>query len=97
MKRDRRLLIALLLFLAATVAAIIQSWIVSMYIVAAVMGGGYWDQFIEFFGLEPITGPNQACFDYCAPTLPFIAGWIAIGGFVIGCILVAHAWWKPER
>ena len=97
LKRDRRLLIALMLFLAAALAGVIQAWIVNRYIVAAVMGGGYWDQFIELFDLEPITGPNQACFDYCAPSLPFFAGWIALGAFVGGCIFVAHAWWKPER
>ncbi|RKF18229.1 hypothetical protein D6851_15595 [Altericroceibacterium spongiae] len=85
------------MFLAAAVGGTIQAWIVNRYIVAAVMGGGYWDHFIEFFELEPITGPNQACFDFCASSLPFIAGWIAIGAFISGCILVAHAWLKPER
>jgi len=97
MKRDRRLLIAMLLFLVAVIAGLIQAWIINLFIVAAVMGGGYWDHFIELFGLDPITGPNQACFDYCAPSLPFIAGWIGIFAFLAGCSMVAYAWWKPKR
>lgn len=97
MKRDHRLLIAMLLFLVAVIAGLIQAWIVNLFIVAAVMGGGYWDHFIELFGLDPITGPNQACFGYCAPSLPFIAGWIGIAAFSAGCFLVAYAWWKPRR
>ena len=90
LKRDRRLLVALMLFLAALIASLIQAWIVNLYIVAAVMGGGYWDHFIELFGLDPIVGPNQFCFDYCAPTLPFLAGWIGIIAFLSGCLTVAH-------
>ena len=98
MKRDRRLLIALLLFLVAVIAGFIQAWIVNLYLVAAVMGGGgYWDHFVKLFELDPITGPNQVCFDYCAPSLPFIPGWIGIAAFSAGCCLLAYAWWKPMR
>ena len=95
--RDRRLLIALLLFLVALLAGLIQAWIVNLYIVAAVMGQPYWDHFIDMFGLEPIAGPNQACFGYCAPSLPLAAGLIAIVAFLAGWIMVGYAWWKPNR
>jgi len=88
---------ALLLFLIALVAGIIQAWIVNLYIVAAVMGQQHWDQFTDFFGVDPVVEPNQVCFDYCAPSLPFVAGWIGIASFLVGSILVAFAWWKPAR
>ena len=97
MKRDRRLLVAMLLFLVAVVAGLVQAWIVHLYIVAAVMGQQYWDHFTDFFGVDPVVGPNQVCFDYCAPSLPFVAGWIGIVAFMAGWILVASAWWKPKR
>lgn len=97
MKRDPRLLIAILLFLAALIAGLVQAWIVKLYIVAAVMGQPYWDHFVDLFDVDPIVGPNQACFDFCAPSMPFIAGWIGIVAFLGGCFLVAHAWWKPNR
>lgn len=93
MKRDRRLLVSMVLFFVALIAGVIQAWIVQSYIWFAVMGN--WEQFTGFFGLNPIAGPNQICFDYCAPKLPFLAGWIGIASFLIGWILVAYAWWKP--
>jgi hypothetical protein len=90
-------MIALLLFLTALISGIIQAWIVSLYIFAAVMGQQYWDQFTDFFGVDPVVGPNQVCFDYCAPSLPFLAGWIGIVAFLAGWIMVAIAWWNPQR
>ena len=95
MRRDTRLLIALLLFLASVVSWVVQAWIVQAYIFAAVMGG--WDQFAEFFSVNPpASGPNEFCFDFCAPELPFAAGWIGLCAFLVGWILVAYAWWKPR-
>lgn len=96
MTRDRRLLVALILFLIALVAGLIQAWIIRLYITAAVMGGSYWDHFIDLFGLEPVVGPNQVCFDYCAPSLPFVAGWIGIVAFFAGWGVLASAWWRPR-
>lgn len=95
MKRNRRLLAAMLLFLASVVAGVVQAWIVQAYITSAVMGG--WEQFAEFFGVTaPDSGPVKFCFDYCAPKLPFTPGWIAIFSFMGGLIITAHAWWKPR-
>lgn len=87
----------MLLFLTALVAGIFQAWIVNLYIVAAVMGQQHWDHFTDFFGVDPVAGPNQVCFDYCAPSLPFVAGGIGIAAFLAGSVLVALAWWKPQR
>jgi hypothetical protein len=99
LRRDRRLLLALILFSAALVAGIIQAWIIRLYITAAVMGGGdYWDHFVGVFGGRSVANrPNSFCFDYCAPALPFIAGWIAISAFVGGVFAVLLAWLKPAR
>ena len=95
MRRDRRLLSAMLLFLISLIAWAVQAWIVQAYIFSAVMGG--WDQFADFFGVEaPASGPVVFCLDYCAPELPFMAGWIAIAAFVSGWITMAYAWWKPN-
>jgi hypothetical protein len=83
------------LFVAAAVAGFIQAWIVSAYVFAAVMG--QWEQFSDFFGVEPpASGPDQFCFDYCVADLPFFAGWVGIGSFLIGLALVVVAWWKPR-
>lgn len=97
MKRDRRLLIAMLFFLIAVIAGCVQVWIVSLYVYAAVMGQAYWDRFIALFGLEPITKPGEFCFDFCAPAMPLLAGEIAGGAFLVGWTIVAVAWWRPRR
>ncbi len=87
----------MLLFLIALISGVIQAWIVQLYIVSAVMGQAYWDHFTGYFNLEPFAaGPNEFCFDYCAPPLPFIAGWIGIAAFCAGWIVLAYAWWKPR-
>ncbi|MGP7795924.1 hypothetical protein [Sphingomonas sp. CLY1604] len=97
MKRDRRLLIAMLFFAISLVAGLVQVAIVNLYIYAAVMGQAHWDCFIDFFGLEPITKPGTMCFDYCAPPLPLLAGGVAGAAFFAGWIMVAVAWWRPRR
>ena len=94
MNGDRRLLIAMLLFLGSAIAWTVQAWIVQAYIFSAVMGG--WDQFADYFGVEaPASGPDRFCFGYCAPDLPFVAGWIGILAFLSAWIMLAFAWWKP--
>ncbi len=96
MRRDRRLLGAMALFGTSFIAALVQAWIVNLYIQAAVLGG--WDQFAAFFGVTaPSSGPDKFCFDYCAPELPFIAGWIAIGAFLSGFFSLICIWWKPAK
>lgn len=91
MRRDRRLSVAMLLFLASAIAWAYQAWVVEAYIYFAVMGG--WEQFADFFGVE---APASVCFDYCAPELPFAAGWIAIAAFVAGWVILAYAWWTSR-
>lgn len=97
MRRDKRLPAALILSGIALVSGLIQAWIVRSYITAAVMGGEYWDHFVSVFGGKtPSRGPNTLCFDYCAPDLPFIAGWVALSAFLGGAFFVLLAWWKPK-
>lgn len=96
MKRDVRLLIAMLLFLVSSIAWAAQAWIVHAYIFTAVMGQG-WNHFAEFFGVEaPASGPDRFCFGYCAPELPFVTGWIGIITFLTAWVILARAWWKPR-
>lgn len=97
MTRDRRLMIALVLFFVALIAGVIQAWIIRLYLTAAVMRGEYQDHFTDLFGLKPVVGPNQVCFDYCAPSLPFVAGWIGITAFISGVMVLAFAWWRPKQ
>ncbi|KHS48752.1 MULTISPECIES: hypothetical protein [Novosphingobium] len=95
MQRDRRLLAALLLFLVSLLTGAVQAWIVNAYVRSAISGG--WESFADFFGLDaPAKGPAAYCIDFCGPELPFMAGWIAIGAFVSGLMILAFAWWKPK-
>lgn len=95
MRRDRRLLIAMLLFITAMVACAVQVQITSLYIDAAVLGG--WTWFTKTFSVEmPGSNTGQVCFDYCAPALPMFAGWIALAAFVLGWATLAYAWWSPR-
>lgn len=95
MKRDKRLLVALILFVFSLIAGLVQSVILRLFIDAAVIGN--WTHFAKTFSVDaPATGPNVACFDYCAPDLPFIPGWIALAAFSGGAFILAHTWWKPK-
>ncbi|WP_141243840.1 hypothetical protein [Sphingomonas lenta] len=84
------MLAALLSLVAAAMALVVQAAIVNRYIYAAVMGN--WTGFPN----PPASGPDKYCLDYCVADLPFAAGWIGIGTFLLGLLLVAHAWWKPR-
>jgi len=95
MRRDRRLLIAMLLLVGSFTAWAIQVWITALYIEAAIWGD--WTWFADTFSVEaPARGPDVFCFGRCAPNLPFVAGWIGIGGFLTGSIMLVNAWWKPR-
>ncbi len=95
MRRDRRLLIAALLFAGSFTACAVQVWITALYIEASIMGD--WSWFAETFGMEaPVHGPIEFCFGRCAPNLPFVAGWIGMSAFLAGWIMLANAWWKPR-
>jgi hypothetical protein len=93
--RDIRLLIAILLFLVSIICALIQAWILRLFIDAAVLG--QWAYFSETFSVQPpVSGPNEYCFDYCAADLPFLPGWIAVASFLLGLSTVVYSWWKPR-
>ncbi len=92
MGRDNRLLGAIYLFVVSAVAWLIQAGIVRAYIDAVVMGN--WSDFSSFFGVRP---PPKYCFDYCVANLPFIAGWVGIGCFLLGFALLFAAWRRPDR
>ena len=94
-RRDRRLAIALLLFAFAAMAATLQSVIAANWMNATVIG--HWEWFVDTWGGElPARGPKVFCFDWCAPELPFWAGWLAIGCFASGFVLIAWTWWRPK-
>lgn len=95
MERDKRLLIALLLFAGSFVAWIVQVWVTTLYIEASIWGD--WTWFAETFSVEAAArGPDVFCFGRCAPDLPFVSGWIGTGAFLSGFIMLLVAWWKPK-
>lgn len=96
MKKDRRLLIPLGLLLVAFVSIFVQSWIVGDYIYSSIMDHN-WESFAQKYGVEaPANGPNVYCLDYCAPELPFAAGWIGIATFLSGLASLTYIWFKPR-
>jgi len=90
--RDKRLLGAISLFAASAIAWFIQAWIVQAYLYAAVMGN--WSDFSRIFGVR---APPKFCLDYCVADLPFMAGWVGIGCFLLGLALLFRAWLRPGR
>ena len=65
----------MLLFAGSLIAFALQAAITASYIEAAVIGN--WTWFGDAFSIEvPGSDPNKVCFDYCAPKLPFLIGWI---------------------
>lgn len=93
-KRDVRLLMVLLLFVASTISGLVQAWILQLYFDAAVSGN--WAYFAKTFSVQPpASGPDVFCLGHCAADLPFLAGWIAIVSFVLGVIVLIYSWWKP--
>lgn len=95
MRRDKRLLVAMLSLITAALAGLVQAWITRLYLDAAILG--HWAWFADTFGVEaPASGPNKFCFDNCAPPLPLLAGWISFAMFVTGLLALTLAWWKPK-
>ncbi len=96
MRRDRRLLIPIGLFLVSLVALAVQAWTVAIYIQSSILDPN-WETMVQMFGVEaPANGPDVFCFDYCAPKLPFVAGWIGIGAFLAGLLSLIFRWWKSQ-
>lgn len=93
-KRDNRLLISSAIIILSILCLLYQANIVRLYIIAAVMRE--WEHFSEVFSVSLPNGPNQACFGYCAPTLPFFWGWIGTLGLISGVAILVYSWWKPR-
>ncbi|WP_162814909.1 hypothetical protein [Erythrobacter aureus] len=93
-KRDRRLLISIAFLIISVASFSYQALIIKLYIDGAVTGN--WDYFSKTFSAPLLYGPNQACFDYCAPELPFVWGWIGIVSVLLGVATLAYSWWKPQ-
>jgi hypothetical protein len=91
MRRDKRLLGSILLFVAAIPFALYQGFLTKSYIRAATLG--QLDSFAKYLGLPQ---PPEFCLDFCGPELPFTAGYIAITCVVAAMLLVVAAWWKPK-
>lgn len=86
----------MLLLVSAAIAGLVQAWIVHLYLDAAVRR--QWTWFADTFGVPaPATGPEIFCFDYCAPPLPFLAGWIGIASFAAGLATLALAWSRSKH
>lgn len=95
MKRDRRLLAAMLFLVTAAIAGLVQAWIIRLYLDAAILG--HWGWFADTFGVEaPASGAYKFCFDNCAPPLPLWAGWISLAAFAAGLLALTLAWWRPK-
>ena len=93
-RRDRRLLAALALIAVGSVCALAQAIIVRAYITSALTG--HWDWFRRTFAVQvPGSEPNTFCFDWCAPAIPFLAGWVAIACLLVAAAFVIQAWRKP--
>lgn len=96
MRRDRRLLLAVMLFLASGVACFAQAWILNLYISS--VASRDWSLFLRFFpSYATETPPEQYyCLGKCYPDLPFIPGWIGIFCFSLGLIVLVYSWRKPK-
>jgi len=89
-------LIPIGLFVVSFAALAVEAWIVAVYIHSSVLDPN-WESMVHIFGVEPPAhGPGVYCFDYCAPRLPFLAGWIGIGTFLSGLTSLAYIWFKPR-
>jgi hypothetical protein len=96
-KRDRRLLVSLLLFAASAVSTLAQVWVTNFYIYSALAQD--WTWFLEWFPSHelPTVPPGHVCLDDCYPDLPLVAGWIAIAAFSLGTIILMYCWWVSKR
>lgn len=100
-RRDRRLLLSLLLFAISGGSLLVQMMITAFYISSALHGN--WTSFLEEFpssappslDLPPPLEPGAYCLDGCAPILPVVAGWAGVLSFLLGLSVLAYAWWKP--
>lgn len=93
--RDGRLLISLLFLIMSAVFALVQSWIVHLYIDSVIAGD--WTYFSDlFFVNAPASGPDKFCFDRCVADLPLFPGYAAACCFLIGIMTLGHVWLRPR-
>ncbi len=96
MKRDRRLLAPIALLMIAAVALSYQAIIARNFFVSAVLDPN-WESLVVLYGVEtPPKGPDRFCLDYCAPRMPFVAGWTGIASFFGSFVSLLLIWWKPR-
>jgi hypothetical protein len=93
-KRDLRLLFAIIAFGASFVAVWIQADITAEYVFAADLRQVEQRTGFGFMGSE---APSELCFVSCAGGLSTAAGLVGLLFFWIGLILVTYAWWKPKN
>jgi hypothetical protein len=96
-RRDGRLLLSLMLFVASGVACFAQTWILNLYIWS--VDSRDWSHFLRYFpSYATKTPPEQYyhCLDKCYPDLPFFPGWIGIFSFCLGLAVLAYSWRKPK-
>lgn len=96
-RRDRRLLLALMLFLSSGVACLAQTWVLNLYIWS--VDSRDWSHFLSFFpSYATETPPEQYyhCLGRCYPDLPFFPGWIGLISFCLGLAVLAYSWWKSK-
>ena len=73
-----------------------QSIVVTNYIHSSVLDPN-WESFVFLYDVEaPAKGPDIFCFDYCAPKLPFTAGWVGIGSFIGALLSLVIIWLRPR-
>jgi hypothetical protein len=94
-KRDGRLLLTFLLFVASAGSLLVQGWILFIYVHSALNQN--WTYFLEVFpsAMRPIPA-GAYCIDDCSPDLPLVAAWIGIVSFIVGLFVLAYSWWKPK-
>lgn len=94
-KRDRRLLLSILLFVVSASAVLVQGYIVALYVNSALTDD--WTAYANIFpsAVRP-DDPTSVCFAYCFPHMPFMAGWIGVVSFILGTYLLVACWWNPR-
>lgn len=94
--RDGRLLIALLLLVAAASALLIQAWISVIYLHSAVAQN--WAYYLEIFPsfAPPPLPPGAHCLDDCSPHHSAFAGWVGAVSLLLGILVLGFCWWRPK-
>jgi hypothetical protein len=97
-KRDRRILVAIVLLLIFGISLYIQAWIWGLY-VGAMITQDWTSVFDKFPSARP--PPLEALEDIYTiddrtPQPPFLAGWIALASFFSALGILIYIWLKPK-